>query len=89
MGVFRSHTFDRLGSLSLSLLPGLWCVKKMKTAMHARFLCMSEKRAVGQPGVMGSHAWGFMHVRKGGNELKMSIGGRNGSHGHLKNGYVV
>ena len=26
---------------------------------------MSEKRVVGQPGVMGSHAYGFMHVRKG------------------------
>ena len=35
VGVFRSHTFDRLGSLSLSLLPSLWCVKEMKMAMHA------------------------------------------------------
>ena len=50
---------------------------------------MSEKRVVGQSGVMGSHAWGFMHVRRGGNELKMRIGRRNGSHGHLKNRYVV
>ena len=58
-------------------------------AMHAWFLCMSEKRAVGQLGVMGSHAWGFMHVRKGGNELKMGIGGKNGSHWYLKNEYVV
>ena len=63
-------------------------VNEMKTAMHARFLCISEKRAVGQPGVMGG-AWGFMHVRKCGNDLKMSIDGRNGSHGYLKNGYVV
>ena len=36
--------------------------------------------------MMGSHAWDFMHVRNGGNELKMSIGERNGSHGYLKNG---
>ena len=89
MRVFHSHTFDHLGSLSLFLLPGLWCVKEMKMAMHARFICMSEKCAVGQSNVMGSHAWGFMHVRNGGNQLKMNIRGRNGSHGHLKNGYVV
>ena len=38
--------------------------------------------------MMGSHAWDFMHVRNGGNELKMSIGERNGSHGFFKNGNV-
>lgn len=33
--------------------------------LHAWCLCMSGEQTVGQLGVIGSHAWDFMHGRNG------------------------